>query len=104
MIPEKIEEYVFLPYLKKLINQFERNDGYLTFLEKIYPIIQYIDIDKEYESELLEDSPFLENHFVQNENMFLYHFIRKNKNLGIKYKRLSIPVESEGVSGTPSRP
>lgn len=41
MIPEKIEEYVFLPFLQKLFDECDAHDGYWTFLQKIYPTIQY---------------------------------------------------------------
>ena len=41
MIPEKIEEYVFLPYLQALFEECDAKDGYWTFLQKIYPTIQY---------------------------------------------------------------
>lgn len=41
MIPEKVEEYMFLPYLTKLYEQCDSRDGYWTFLETIYPCIQY---------------------------------------------------------------
>jgi len=41
MIPDKIEEYIFLPYLRNLINECEKEDGYFTFLKKIFPVIEY---------------------------------------------------------------
>lgn len=41
MIPEKIEEYIFLPFLQKLFDECDTQDGYWTFLQKIYPTIQY---------------------------------------------------------------
>ncbi len=41
MIPEKIEEYIFLPFLQKLFDECDAQDGYWTFLQKIYPTIQY---------------------------------------------------------------
>lgn len=41
MIPEKIEEYIFLPLLEQLINDCEAKDGYTTFLETMYPTIIY---------------------------------------------------------------
>lgn len=41
MIPEKIEEYVFLPFLQKLFDECDAQNGYWTFLQKIYPTIQY---------------------------------------------------------------
>lgn len=41
MIPEKVEEYIFLPLLENLINDCESKDGYITFLETMYPTITY---------------------------------------------------------------
>lgn len=41
MIPEKIEEYVFLPYLQSLFAECNAKNGYWTFLMKIYPTIRY---------------------------------------------------------------
>ena len=36
MIPGKIDEYVFIPYLKKLFEECDAGDGYWTFLETMY--------------------------------------------------------------------
>lgn len=41
MIPEKVEEYIFLPFLKNLMEKCNKNDGYWTFLETMYPTIYY---------------------------------------------------------------
>ena len=41
MIPEKVEEYIFEPHLKKLYAKCDSNAGYWTFLETIYPVITY---------------------------------------------------------------
>ena len=41
MIPEKVEEYILLPYLKALFDKCDNNDGYWTFLEELYPQITY---------------------------------------------------------------
>lgn len=41
MIPEKVKLYIFIPYLKKLLNECESKEGYQTFLEKQYPLIEY---------------------------------------------------------------
>lgn len=39
MIPNRIDRYIFLPYLTKLWEECDANDGYWTFLEKMYPTI-----------------------------------------------------------------
>lgn len=41
MIPNKVEEYIFLPYLKKLFEKCDKKEGYITFLKTIYPTINY---------------------------------------------------------------
>ena len=41
MIPEKVEEYIFMPYLDKLLSACENSDDYWTFLEQMYPKIYY---------------------------------------------------------------
>ncbi len=42
MIPEKVEEYIFMPYLDKLIESCEKGDDYWTYLETMYPRIYYV--------------------------------------------------------------
>lgn len=41
MIPDKVEEYIFLPYMEELVDKCQKGDDYLTFLEEIYPEIWY---------------------------------------------------------------
>lgn len=43
MIPDKIERFIFLPFLEKLISAYSENDAdeYWEFLEDQYPIINY---------------------------------------------------------------
>lgn len=41
MIPEKIEEYIFAPFLTSLFNECDENDGYWTFLQRMYPVLYY---------------------------------------------------------------
>ena len=43
MIPEKIEEYLFVPFLNKLFAECDEGDGFWTFLERIHPEICYGD-------------------------------------------------------------
>lgn len=45
MIPEKIEEYIFEPYLEQLFKTCDEADGYWTFLQKMYPVLYYEDGD-----------------------------------------------------------
>ena len=41
MITEKVEEFIFLPFLSALFDKCDRADGYWTFLEEMYPRITY---------------------------------------------------------------
>lgn len=63
MIPGKIDEYVFIPYLKKLFEECDAGDGYWAFLETMYPQIEFTSGDTEYEAEVSPAS-------------FIYEFIR----------------------------
>jgi len=63
MIPGKIDEYVFIPYLRKLFDECDAGDGYWTFLETMYPQIEFTSGDTEYEADVSPAS-------------FIYEFIR----------------------------
>ena len=39
MIPERIDRFIFLPFLKALWEKCDENNGYWTFLDEMYPII-----------------------------------------------------------------
>lgn len=41
MIPEKVEEYIFEPFLSSLFKECDENDGYWTFLQRMYPVLYY---------------------------------------------------------------
>ena len=41
MIPDKVEEYIFLPYLTQLYERCYNEEGYWTFLETLYPSLSY---------------------------------------------------------------
>lgn len=62
MIPEKVEEYIFLPLIEGIINDCETNDGYITFLEKLYPSINY-------------DSGDAPDLFINMPKSYIYSFI-----------------------------
>ena len=46
MVTEKVEEYIFLPFLTSLLNECDKADGYWTFLEVMYPQITYSSEDE----------------------------------------------------------
>jgi len=41
MIPAKTRDFIIVPYMEKLINKCESQNGYQTFLEEMYNIIYY---------------------------------------------------------------
>lgn len=46
MVTEKVEEYIFLPFLTSLLDECNKADGYWTFLEAMYPQITYSSEDE----------------------------------------------------------
>lgn len=72
MIPEKIERFVFLPYLERLITSCAEkgDDEYWEFLEKMYPYLMY------------EEGDTGESFFNEAES-FLYRCIIREKHLEI---------------------
>ena len=46
MATEKVEEYIFLPFLTSLFDKCDKTDGYWTFLETMYPQITYSSEDE----------------------------------------------------------
>lgn len=83
MIPGKIEEYVFIPYLKKLFQECDSADGYWTFLETMYPQIEYIFGDTD---AIANVSP----------SSFIYEFIR-NTFFDVTYDFDSLPREESFI-------
>ena len=41
MAKDRVEEFIFIPYLTALFDECDSKDGYWTFLEKMYPVIRY---------------------------------------------------------------
>jgi hypothetical protein len=70
MIPDKVEEYIFLPFLTKLYKRFDNEEGYWTFLETIYPILSY---------ESGETNEFILN----SPQSYLFEFIKELNGMGI---------------------
>lgn len=65
MIPDKIDEYVFLPFLSDLLIECDEADGYWTFLEIMYPCLCY---------ETGETDVFISN----SPASYLYEFVKKS--------------------------
>lgn len=88
MIPEKVEEYILLPFLSELFEKCDRLDGYWTFLEEVYPKLSY---------ERGEVVDYVENDPI----WYLYSFIKK-QGYDISISDLELPhydslVEAECV-------
>lgn len=60
MIPEKVIEYLIVPYMKRLIEKCESEDGYHTFLKTIYNNVEMGDEEMITEVYLSPDSPIYE--------------------------------------------
>lgn len=64
MIPAKLDEYLFIPFLQKLFKDCDAEDGYWTFLSIMYPRIEYEKGDSDGYADTAPVS-------------YLYEFIRK---------------------------
>lgn len=70
MIPDKVEEYIFLPYLTRLFERCDSADGYWTFLETVYPRLRY---EKGETNEVSSNDP----------QSYIYSFINRCIGFGI---------------------
>ncbi|MEA4898699.1 MAG: NACHT domain-containing protein [Christensenellaceae bacterium] len=68
MIPEKVEEYIFVPFLTTLFQKCDEGDGYWTFLEEMYPCISY---EKGETNEFISNDP----------ESFIFEFLRMHKGI-----------------------
>ena len=68
MIPEKVEEYIIMPFLTELFNKCDKVDGYWTFLEIMYLSICYT-------------SRETKDFYLNSPQSFLYDFITTEKRL-----------------------
>jgi len=41
LIPDKVDEFIFIPYLEDLFSKCDKGEGYWTFLEEMHPTIEY---------------------------------------------------------------
>lgn len=41
LIPDKVDEFIFIPYLEGLFDRCDKAEGYWTFLDEMYPIMEY---------------------------------------------------------------
>ncbi len=82
MIPEKIEEYVFLPFLEELFERCDSQKGYWSFLLEMYQIILY---------ENGETNLYIENKPIS----FLYRTIISLHNFGPDVSKAPLPIDDK---------
>ena len=71
MIPDKMDEYVFEPFLEELFKECDEKDGYRTFLKKMYPVLYY-DKGEAGDDSVNEPESFLYNFIIQKEYIAAY--------------------------------
>ncbi len=84
MIPERVEENVFIPYLQEFFTECDCGDGYKTFLRTMYSEIVYNigETASEYETDA---------------NSTLYKFIVKTANINFSIDDSDFPYDPEFV-------
>lgn len=82
MIPDKIDEYIFEPFLEALFKECEEGEGYRTFLRKMYPVLYY---DRGEAGDESENEP----------ESFLYDFIIKKENICAYFTGAELPDDEE---------
>lgn len=65
MIPRKVEQFIFLPFLEKLINECEKEGGFPYFISKMYPIIYY-------------EEGEVDTSYSNTSNSYIYEFITRH--------------------------
>ena len=87
MIPERVVENVFIPYLRDLFTDCDCGDGYETFLETLYPEISYNygEVGSTAETEA---------------RSFLYNFILRSADINFRVEDSDFPFESDFVTET----
>lgn len=85
MIPEKIDEYIFTPYLTVFFQKCDTENGYWTFLKELYPTIYYEKGDI--------------NEFSCNDpSSFIYEFIISTKHLKEYIESSLFPYEEDFIT------
>lgn len=65
MIPDKIDRFIFLPFLQNLWEECDSKDGYWTYLEKMFPTI-YAEFDEPGQIYENEAESYLYDFFIKN--------------------------------------
>ena len=87
MIPKRIEENVFIPFLQEIFTECDKNSGYRTFLRRVYPEISYN--VGETAADYVTESPF-----------FLYRFILRIADISFTVGYSDFPYERDFVIDT----
>lgn len=85
MIPERVEEYIFRPYLEELFKKCDEEDGYWTFLKELYPTIYY-------------DNGEVDDSSDNEPNSYIYDFIISEKHIHGYAELANFPFCEEFVS------
>lgn len=90
LIPDKVDEFIFIPFLEDLFDRCDKAEGYWTFLSEMYPTIEYV----------TGDPPIL---FKRQPNSFLFtcllsRFKRPEK--GSYYDLKDLPEYEEFIKNT----
>ena len=83
MIPMKVEQFILLPFLEKLISDCENEDGYPYFLKKMYSTIYYEEGD-------------VDEIRVNTTYSYIYEFIVRHI-LGLKPAEYDFDLESDFI-------
>lgn len=78
MIPEKIEEYIFKPYLISFFEHCDSKDGYWEYLRQMYPTIRFE----------IGETPI---YAVNEACSYLYRFITEMKHFNANLRYISFP-------------
>lgn len=86
MAPEKVEEYILLPFLSSLFDKCNNGAGYWTFLEEMYPQITYSSED-EYRltRRMAEPQSFILSAVLEINGFFKDRVIRDNTLADLPY-------------------
>lgn len=70
MIPEKVEKFIFMPFLERIIKRFNEDErgAYWGFLSILYPVI-YVDVGEVGENRNNEPSFFLYSKIIEKNNI-----------------------------------
>lgn len=85
MIPDHVEEYIFIPFIEDIVSECEEADGYWTYLKKYHPTVSYgYGETSEFESNIPES--------------FLLNFILTTFGLNPSMLMVELPMHEEFIT------